>query len=415
VHYVKPETCDPLHETAQGDPIGQIGAQGRRVRPDGDLAVVEFRAQRRARPAGESDLVCLCWHHGHALCVRWFISPASVPSGWPVVLTLPGVIRDPSRVPAVTSVTTGKPPRPVYWYQAAPGSAGTAGGGAFVAADTATRSGAERGARFARGKFLPPGRPVMLVARPALQDRLTAGAGQRLTVVLGSAGAGKSVLLSSWAAGRSPGVTSWLSCDEADANPVRFWTGFIEAARVVEPGFGADAADLLALDGVVSADLTASITNDAAKLPAGSTIIVDDFHYAATAVAKAMTDLVEHWPSHTAQLVLASRADPPLRLHRLRLAGELCELRDRDLHFSLAESGDLLANFGIQVMNAARDGLRRCRWPRCPCAAPATRPGRREPLRSAATPSPSTSSPRCWSSSHPRWPGSCWTRPSWAS
>jgi LuxR family maltose regulon positive regulatory protein len=197
----------------------------------------------------------------------------------------------------------------------------------------------------------------MLVARPELQDRLTAGAGQRLTVVLGSAGAGKSVLLSSWAAGRSPGVTSWLSCDEADANPVRFWTGFIEAARVVEPGFGADAPDLLARDGVVSADRTASITNDAAKLPAGSTIIVDDFHYAATAVAKAMTDLVEHWPSHTAQLVLASRADPPLRLHRLRLAGELCELRDRDLHFSLAESGDLLANFGIQVSAADLERL----------------------------------------------------------
>jgi len=29
VQYVKPETCDPLHETAQGDLIGQIGAQGR--------------------------------------------------------------------------------------------------------------------------------------------------------------------------------------------------------------------------------------------------------------------------------------------------------------------------------------------------------------------------------------------------
>ena len=218
-----------------------------------------------------------------------------------------------------------------------------------MTADVAARSGAERGARFAQGKFLPPGRPVTLVARPALHDRLTAGAGQRLTVVLGSAGAGKSVLLSSWASARPPGVTSWLSCDEADANPVRFWTGFIEASRVIEPGFGADAADLLALDGVVSADLTASIANDAAKLPGGSAIIVDDYHYAATAVARAMTDLVEHWPSRAAQLVLASRADPPLRLHRLRLAGELCELRDRDLHFSLAESGDLLSNFGIQV------------------------------------------------------------------
>jgi len=221
-----------------------------------------------------------------------------------------------------------------------------------VTTDVAARSGAERGARFALGKFAPPTLPVTLVARPALLDLLTAGAGRRLTVVLGSAGAGKSVLLSSWAAARPPGLTSWLSCDEADANPVRFWTGFIEAARVIEPGFGADAADLLALDGDVSADLTASIANDAAKLPAGSAIIVDDFHYAAAAVSRAMTDLVEHWPSQAAQLVLASRADPPLRLHRLRLAGELCELRDRDLHFSLAESGDLLANFGIQVGTA---------------------------------------------------------------
>jgi LuxR family transcriptional regulator, maltose regulon positive regulatory protein len=218
-----------------------------------------------------------------------------------------------------------------------------------VTTDVAARSGAERGARFALGKFAPPAPPVTLVARPALLDRLTAGAGQRLTVVLGSAGAGKSVLLSSWAAARPPGVTSWLSCDEADANPIRFWTGFIEATRVIEPGFGADAADLLALDGDVSADLTASIANDAARLPAGSAIVLDDFHYAAAAVSRAMTDLVEHWPSQAAQLVLASRADPPLRLHRLRLTGELCELRDRDLHFSLAECGDLLANFGIQV------------------------------------------------------------------
>ena len=70
-----------------------------------------------------------------------------------------------------------------------------------MTADVAARSGAERGARFARGKFLPPARPVTLVARSALHDRLTAGAGQRLTVVLGSAGAGKSVLLSSWAGG----------------------------------------------------------------------------------------------------------------------------------------------------------------------------------------------------------------------
>ncbi len=62
-----------------------------------------------------------------------------------------------------------------------------------------------------------------------------------------------------------------------------------------------------------------------------------------------MTDLVERWPAGTAQLVLASRSDPALRLHRLRMTGELCELRDRDLYFSMTESRDLLASFGVEV------------------------------------------------------------------
>jgi LuxR family transcriptional regulator, maltose regulon positive regulatory protein len=218
-----------------------------------------------------------------------------------------------------------------------------------VAEGTAIERGAAHGARFALTKFRPTTLPSTLVTRPALRDRLTAGAGQRLTVVVGSAGAGKSVLLSSWAAARPPGVTSWLSCDRADADPVRFWTAFIESSQTVAPGFGADAADLLAMEGAMSADVTASIANDAAQLPAGSAVIVDDFHTAAAAVSRDMADLVDRWPAETAQLVLAGRSDPPLRLHRLRMAGELCELRDRHLYFSLAETRDLLVNFGIQV------------------------------------------------------------------
>jgi LuxR family transcriptional regulator, maltose regulon positive regulatory protein len=139
-----------------------------------------------------------------------------------------------------------------------------------------------------------------------LHERLAAGLGQRLTVVVGSAGAGKSVLLADWAAAR-PGTTSWLSCDRADTDPVRFWAGFIEAPRAIVPWFGADAADLLAMDRRMSADITASIANDAAKLPADTVIIVDDFHFASAAVAPDMADLVERWPAETVRLVLAGR------------------------------------------------------------------------------------------------------------
>ncbi|MGC2006976.1 LuxR C-terminal-related transcriptional regulator [Trebonia sp.] len=211
---------------------------------------------------------------------------------------------------------------------------------------------AARDPQFALAKFSPPALPDTLVARSSLRDQLTAGASRRLTSVVGSAGAGKSVLLADWTESRPAGVTAWLSCDSADADPLRFWTGFVGAPRAIKPAFGRDAADLLASDRQMSPDVIASIANDAAKLPAGSAVIVDDFHVAAPAVARDMNDLVECWPAETTQLVLAGRFDPPLRLHRLRVSAELCEVRDRELYFSLADSRELLSNFGVQLSGA---------------------------------------------------------------
>ena len=251
--------------------------------------------------------------------------------------------RDPGRSPDIADAGVISP------EVSASAMGGTAGDGGAPRAPA--EPGAPHTARFALPKFRPTTLPTTLLTRSALLGRLEAGASQRLTVVVGSAGAGKSVLLSSWAATRDRGATSWLSCDEADADPVRFWTGFIQAPRAVAPGFGADAAELLAMDGVMSADVTASIANDAARLPAGSVIVVDDFH-AAAAAGRSMTDLVERWPARTVQLVLAGRADPQVRLHRLRLSGELCELRNSDLYLSLSESAALLANFGVRVAPA---------------------------------------------------------------
>jgi LuxR family maltose regulon positive regulatory protein len=254
-----------------------------------------------------------------------------------------------------------------------------------VASGTTAGHSATRGARFAAAKFRPTVLPATLVTRPVLHDRLMGGAGKCLTIVVGSAGAGKSVLLSSWAGARPPGTTSWLACDKADADPVRFWTGFVEAPRVMVPEFGADATDLLTMDGAMSADVAASIVNDAARLPAGSAIIVDDFQAAAAAAAPGMTDLVERWPAGNAQLVLASRSDPPLRLHRLRMAGQLCEIRDRDLYFSLGESRDLLARFGVEVADEEMALLHRGSegWPAALQMAALSLRGSRDPAQVA--------------------------------
>src|SRR5215470_4807060 len=269
-----------------------------------------------------------------------------------------------ARAPPAISPTRGDAPFPGRRHRGSSSASRAAGGQGQrpvvppgqVLRRTVRRASRRRdalaGARFAVMKFRPPGLPSTLVRRCALRRRLTAGAGKRLTVVVGSAGAGKSVLLADWAAARPAGRTYWLSCDRADADPVRFWAGFIEAPRAAEPGFGTDAGQLLAMDGVMSADVTASIANDAAWLPAGSGFVVDDFHFAAGTAGKHMIDLIEHWPAGTVQLALASRFDPPLRQHRLRMSGELCELRDADLYFSLDESRDLLANFDVEVDGA---------------------------------------------------------------
>jgi LuxR family maltose regulon positive regulatory protein len=212
--------------------------------------------------------------------------------------------------------------------------------------------GISRAPQFSLTKFRPPELPDTLVTRSRLHDRLAAGAGGRLTIVVGSAGAGKTVLLADWAGSRPPDLTSWLSCDSSDDDQVRFWVGFVEASRALDSAFGADAIDLLMMDDRMSPDVVASIANDAAKLPAGTVIVVDDFHFAGPAVARDMTDLVECWPADNAELVLASRSDPPLRLHRMRLDGELCEIRDRDIYFSLEDSRELMANFDIHLPDA---------------------------------------------------------------
>src|SRR5436190_5059002 len=122
---------------------------------------------------------------------------------------------------------------PVVPASAMGGTAGDA-----VAQRLTTQRGTTHNARFALAKFRPTTLPARLLTRPALLGRLEAGASQRLTVVVGSAGAGKSVLLSSWAATRDGGATSWLSCEEGDADPVRFGDGVIGAQRGVGRGFG---------------------------------------------------------------------------------------------------------------------------------------------------------------------------------
>ena len=207
-----------------------------------------------------------------------------------------------------------------------------------------------RSPRFPPSKFYTPSAPSRLVRRSRLLDALDRGGQARLTLVVGSPGAGKTALLADWLAAHPERPTAWLSCDAADAVGARFVAAIIEALgrafRRAE--LGEDARQLLSLDGEVSADVMAALAEDLDGLEGSQVLVIDDFHLTGAAGADTVTLLLECRPAYL-QLVLASRSDPGLRLHRMRANQELVELRDQDLSFSAEETGLFLSGFGLRL------------------------------------------------------------------
>ena len=207
-----------------------------------------------------------------------------------------------------------------------------------------------RSPRFPPSKFHAPSTPSRLVRRSRLLDALDRGRRARLTLVVGSPGAGKTALLADWLAAHPERPTAWLSCDPADADGARFVAAIIEALRRAfhRAELGEDARQLLSLDGEVSADVMAALADDLDGLDGPQVLVIDDFHLTGAAGADTLTLLLECRPA-VLQLVLASRADPGLRLHRMRANEELVELRDQDLSFSAEETRLFLSGFGLRL------------------------------------------------------------------
>ena len=205
-----------------------------------------------------------------------------------------------------------------------------------------------RSPRFPVSKFRVPKLAPGLVRRSRLLARLDRGDQVRLALVVGPAGAGKTVALADWLASHPERRSAWLSCDAADADPARFVAAIIEAVRYGfgEPSIGEDTRQLIGLDGEVSADAIAALADDLDAPDGVRVLVIDDFHLAGSASADALRWLVEYHPP-SLQLVLASRVDPPLRVHRMRAHQDLVELRDGDLAFSVEETRRLLAGFGV--------------------------------------------------------------------
>lgn len=198
-------------------------------------------------------------------------------------------------------------------------------------------------------KLSPPTLRSSLVRRHRLLDRLDASSESSLTLLIGYAGAGKSVLLSSWSATRESVRCAWMSCDRGDADPLRFWTTLVASLRVVEPSFGDDTLDRIELDGEVGLAAIGVLSDELRAVTEPLVIIVDDLHDAADESLWPLLSAFIEWLPPAHRVVLASRSEPPLPLHRWRVEGRLAEIRNEQLAFDDDEAAGLLAGLGADL------------------------------------------------------------------
>jgi len=200
---------------------------------------------------------------------------------------------------------------------------------------------------LAATKFLVPALPGGYVPRPRLHAALDAAAQLPLTVVVGVPGAGKSVMLESWLHDR-PGLPSiWLSCDARDADPVTFWLAVSATLTQRWPARWLDVVDLLAEKDPDLDDVAIAVVNGLAGLGERVVLVIDDFQFAAAA-APSLRTLIGHLPAGC-RVVVASRTEPQLALHRLRAYGQLLEVRDPELRLTRAEVAAVTREFEVEL------------------------------------------------------------------
>jgi len=191
--------------------------------------------------------------------------------------------------------------------------------------------------------YVPPLRPN-LVPRPRLIEQLSVGLKGALTLISAPAGYGKTTLIGGWLAG--PGAempVAWLSLDASDDNPARFWPYFLAALNTIQEGLADESLSLFtALQTPPIETMLAILINDLSSFSQDFVLVLDDYHVITSPeVSQMLAFLLDHLPPQM-HLAILTRADPPLPLARLRVSGQLVDIRQKDLQFTPAEATSFL-------------------------------------------------------------------------
>ena len=204
----------------------------------------------------------------------------------------------------------------------------------------------------ADSRLAVPAPSPWLVARPRLLTALDAARQTPLTLISAGPGAGKTVLLAQWARHRSAQV-AWLCPTPDDDEPGRF-RALLASALSGPPAV--TAAGAVPAQGR-PVDYVHWLRGQLLDRKAPLVLALDDAHVLShPEIISLLDQLVVHGGPQL-HLVLAARHDPPLPLHRYRLAGQMRELRGPDLAMTLEETREVLAAHHVTLPVSALNAL----------------------------------------------------------
>ena len=211
---------------------------------------------------------------------------------------------------------------------------------------------------FVDAKLHRPPTRADWVDRERLIGRLERATQQPVTLIAAPAGYGKTTLLAQWLAASQHPRVAWVSLDSGDNDARRLWRHLSLALERVGRSLPSDVGEVMAdrVSGEVMSGLLPRLLRALAATPDDVVIVFDDFHVLRDReVHDQVEKLIGNLPPQ-AHLVISTRADPGLRLGRLRASGRLAEIRAADLSFTLDEGAELLGGVGVRL---ADDSLAR--------------------------------------------------------